>query len=164
MGGGDRVQPTGHVKKSEKNYAISLELHHRVVGSGPAQQAMLSEGSDPATSALSTIRTNFFKWLLCGEHLRDCHHWEYDPRVCEYDQSTRAPLRVWHSVTRRHGHSSLGDYFPQLHEAALRRLGAHLQGLLGRLHDSLQTVPRAGSDANCNGDWRVASGYWDEAQ
>ena len=47
MGGGDRVQSTGHVKRSDKNSAMALELRDRVVGSGPAQQAMLSEDSDP---------------------------------------------------------------------------------------------------------------------
>ena len=40
--------------------AIPLELRDRVVGSGPAQQAMLSEGSDPA-SAQATIRTKIYK-------------------------------------------------------------------------------------------------------
>ena len=41
--------------------AIALELRDRVMGSGPAQQTMLSEGSEPVKSALSTIRTKFIK-------------------------------------------------------------------------------------------------------
>ena len=48
MGGGDRVQSTGYVRLSGKNYVIALQLRDRVMGSGPTQQAMLSEGSDPA--------------------------------------------------------------------------------------------------------------------
>ena len=58
MGGGDRVQSTGHVKRSDKNYVIALELHDRVVGSGQAQQAMLSEGSDPANPSKQTFELN----------------------------------------------------------------------------------------------------------
>ena len=58
MGGGDRVQPTGHVKRSEKNSAIALALRDRVVGSGSAQQAMLSEGSDPANPPKQTFEQN----------------------------------------------------------------------------------------------------------
>ena len=41
------------------NYsAITLELRDRVVGSGPAQQAMLSEGSDPANPPKQTFELN----------------------------------------------------------------------------------------------------------
>ena len=56
MGGGDRVQSTGHVKRSNK--ILPLELRDRVVGSGPAQQAMLSEGSDPANPPKQTFELN----------------------------------------------------------------------------------------------------------
>ena len=43
------------------NYsAIALELRDRVVGSGPAQQAMLSEGSDPANPPKQTFELNLF--------------------------------------------------------------------------------------------------------
>ena len=44
---------------SRLNSAIALELRDRVVGSGPAQQAMLSEGSGPANSPNQNIRTKF---------------------------------------------------------------------------------------------------------
>ena len=65
MGGGDRVPSTGHVKRSDKNYAIALELRDRVVGSGPAQQAMLSEGSGPGNPPKQTFELNFFFFLNC---------------------------------------------------------------------------------------------------
>ena len=52
------VQSTGHVKSSEKKSAIALELRDRVVGSGPAQQALLSEGSDPANPPKQTFELN----------------------------------------------------------------------------------------------------------
>ena len=42
------------------NYAIALELRDRVVGSGPAQQAMLSEGSDLANPPKQTFKLIFF--------------------------------------------------------------------------------------------------------
>ena len=38
---------------------IALQLRDRVVGSGPAQQAMLSEGSDLANPPNQNIRTKF---------------------------------------------------------------------------------------------------------
>ena len=40
------------------NSAIALELHDRVVGSGPAQQAMLSEGPDPANPPYQPFEQN----------------------------------------------------------------------------------------------------------
>ena len=44
-----------HVKRSDKNSAIALELRDRVVRSGPAQPALLSEGSDPANPPNKTF-------------------------------------------------------------------------------------------------------------
>ena len=41
-----------------QNSVIALELRDRVVGSGPAQQAMLSEGSDPANPPKQTFELN----------------------------------------------------------------------------------------------------------
>ena len=58
MGRGDHAQYIGHVKRSDKNFAIALELRDRVVGSVPAQQAMLSEGSDPANPPKQTFELN----------------------------------------------------------------------------------------------------------
>ena len=43
------------------NSAIALELRDRVVGSGPAQQAMFSEGSDPANPPKQTFELNLYK-------------------------------------------------------------------------------------------------------
>ena len=40
------------------NSAIALELRDRVVGSGPAQQAMLSEGSDHANPPYQPFERN----------------------------------------------------------------------------------------------------------
>ena len=59
MGVGDRVLSSlPGTLNVQKNYAIALELRDRVVGSGPAQQAMLSEGSDPANPPKQTFELN----------------------------------------------------------------------------------------------------------
>ena len=47
-----------HYEYHYENSAIALELRDRVVGSGPAQQAMLSEGSDPANLPKQTFELN----------------------------------------------------------------------------------------------------------
>ena len=43
---------------------MALELRDRVVGSGPAPQGMLSEGSDPANPPKQTFELNILKKLL----------------------------------------------------------------------------------------------------
>ena len=53
-------QSTGHVKRSDNILPDALEMRDRVVGSGPAQQAMLSEGSDPANPPKQTFDLIFF--------------------------------------------------------------------------------------------------------
>ena len=57
------VLSTGHVKLSDKiiPVAIALELRDQVVGSGPAQQVMLSEGSDPKIRPIKTFELNLKK-------------------------------------------------------------------------------------------------------
>ena len=54
-------QSTGHVKRSDKILPYHWNCVIGVVGSGPAQQAMLSEGSDPANPPQANIRTKFIK-------------------------------------------------------------------------------------------------------
>ena len=51
------------LKMFMKVIVIALELRDRVVGSGPAQQAMLREASDPA-SRLQPFELNLFKKIV----------------------------------------------------------------------------------------------------
>ena len=62
MSGGDRVQSTGHVKRSDKIKILSQHWNCAIgwMGSGPTQQAMLSEGSDPGNPPMQTFQLNLF--------------------------------------------------------------------------------------------------------
>ena len=55
------VTDDGHVKLSSLNSADQQELYDRVVGSGPAQQALLSVGPDLENPSIQNIRTKLKK-------------------------------------------------------------------------------------------------------
>ena len=62
----------GTLKFRMKFWDSTVELRDRVVGSGPAQQAMLSEGSDSANPPNQNIRTKLKKngYLSLNPHVK----------------------------------------------------------------------------------------------